>query len=173
MLLRTFIKLSLFLLPALSLTVQAADPVAKAIIENNGIGFSRMEEGQVVAYDTVAAYDQHQIVIADCRAHSVDYQGVTWCFSSADNAKSFQDAAASGRNHYVPFGGGHCSLGLSVGNLVARGDPRTAVRIGNLLVLNGNFDVRTRFLMDSERNLDLARLRYEMALKDGSLAPNE
>jgi len=151
----------------------AAEPVAQAIIANEGIGFSRMEEGRVVAYDTVAAYENHQILVADCNAHSVDDEGVTWCFSSAENTQLFQAATEENRNKYIPFGGGHCAMGLSVGNLVARGDPRTAVRIGNLLVVNGNFDVRTSFLTDSERNLDLARLRYEMALKDGSLAPNK
>jgi len=56
-----------------------------------------------------------------------------------------------------------------MGNLVARGDPRTAVRIGNQLVLNGNFDVRTSFLQDTERNMDNARLRYELALAAGTL----
>ena len=61
---------------------------------------------------------------------------------------------------------------MSRGNLAARGDPRTAVRIGDQLVLNGRFSVRTTFLEDTERNMDNARLRYELALATGNLKPN-
>jgi YHS domain-containing protein len=150
----------------------AADPVADRIINNEGIGFSRLESGQIIAYDTVAAYN-HQIVEADCSAHSVQYRGVTWCFANDENRQIFQTAANEDQSNYIPFDGGHCSLGLAFGNLTARGDPRTAVRIGNQLVLNGNFDVRARFLQDSERNMDMASLRFDMAVRDGSLRPNE
>lgn len=157
----------------ISFSAQAADPVAKAIIENDGIGFSRVDNGEVIAYDTVAAFEDNATVVADCSSYSTDYEGVTWCFSNGENQQLFQAAASQGQSKYVPFGGGHCSLGLAFGNLTARGDPRTAVRIGNQLVLNGNFDVRSRFLQDSERNLDMATLRYELAVKDGSLESNE
>jgi hypothetical protein len=148
----------------------AAQQVPDAIINNEGIGFSRMVDGDVVAYDLVAAYDDHAIVEADCAAFQARAQGVSWCFSSAANAQTFEAATQEdGRNHYLPFVGGHCSMGMSVGNLTARGDPRTAVRIGNQLVLNGNFDVRTSFLQDTERNMDNARLRYELAIAAGNL----
>lgn len=152
----------------------AADAAPQAIIANEGIGFSRMEEGKVIAYDLVAAYDTHQVVIADCSAHKADHQNVTWCFSSAANMDTFVAATGeNGRNPYIPFVGGHCSLGVSLGNFVARGDPRTAVRIGDLLVLNGNLDVRTRFLQDTERNMDNARLQYQLGLANGSMTRND
>ena len=154
-------------------TVAAAQQVPDAIINNNGIGFSRMADGQVVAYDLVAAYDDHSIVEADCASFKAKVQGVDWCFSSAANEQAFEAATQDdGRNHYLPFVGGHCSMGMSMGNLTARGDPRTAVRIGNVLVLNGNFDVRTSFLQDTERNMDNARLRYELAVAAGNLRVN-
>ncbi len=162
-----------FLVSLLSSITAFAQPVAKAIIVNEGIGFSRVEASQVVAYDPVAAYEQHQILTADCNTHSVKYKGVTWCFSSLKNTEMFQAAAVKGNNNYVPFSGGHCALALSFGNLVVPGDPRTAIRIGEQLVLNGNFDARARFLKDSQRNKDLAWLRYEWALKDGGLNANE
>jgi len=41
-----------------------------------------------------------------------------------------------------------------------------------LLVLNGNLDVRTRFLMDTERNMDNARLQYQLGLRNGNMAEN-
>lgn len=168
--LATLATLTIILLPSF---LQAAEPVADAIINNEGIGFSRMDNSRLIAYDTVAAYEDHQVLVADCSAYGVDYRGVTWCFSNGKNQQLFQAAADAGQNTYIPFGGGHCSLGLAFGNLTARGDPRTAVRIGNQLVLNGNFDVRSRFLQDSQRNMDMGTLRYEMALKDGSLRPGE
>src|SRR5690606_40192794 len=98
-----------------------------AIINNDGIGFSRMQDGQLMAYDLVAAYDEHSIVVADCARFKANAQGVNWCFASAANQSSFEAAnEENGRNHYLPFVGGHCAMGMSVGNLTARGDPRTA-----------------------------------------------
>lgn len=142
------------------------------IINNNGIAFSRKDGDQTVAYDPVAAYDQHMISIADCSRFKVDLQGVSWCFASAENAQTFSNATtAEGYNHYVPFGGGHCALGLVFNNLAARGDPRTAIRVGDKLVLNGNFDVRSRFLTNTENNMSQASSNFESAIADGKLVP--
>lgn len=159
----------------LSMTAPAlAQQTPDAIINNDGIGFSRMADGNLVAYDLVAAYDEHMIIEANCADFKSTVQGVNWCFSNAANKTTFEAATQeSGRNKYLPFVGGHCAMGMSVGNLTARGDPRTAVRIGNLLVLNGRFDVRTSFLQDTERNVDNARLRYELALAAGNLKSND
>lgn len=151
-----------------------AQQLPDAIINNDGIGFSRMADGNLVAYDLVAAYDEHMIVEANCGAFKATVQGVGWCFSSAANKTTFEEATQdNGRNLYLPFVGGHCALGMSFGNLMARGDPRTAVRIGNLLVLNGRLDVRTTFLQDTARNMDNARLRYDLALAAGQLKVND
>lgn len=151
-----------------------AQQTPDAIINNDGIGFSRMADGKLMAYDLVAAYDEHMIVEANCSAFKANVQEVSWCFSSAENQSTFEAATQeNGGNKYLPFVGGHCAMGMSVGNLTARGDPRTAVRIGNLLVLNGRFDVRTSFLQDTERNVDNARLRYELAIAAGNLKVND
>ncbi|MDX1490993.1 MAG: hypothetical protein R3332_06885 [Pseudohongiellaceae bacterium] len=164
----------LLLLSLLGSTVVLAQAKPDAIINNQGIGFSRMADGQVIAYDLVEAYDNHTITVADCAAHKAELQGVSWCFASAANKNTFEAATGeNGRNQYLPFVGGHCSLGMSLGNMVARGDPRTAIRIGNQLVLNGNLNVRTSFLQDTERNMDNARLRYQLAIANGDLSPNE
>lgn len=161
---------ALFLVSAPALAQQIPD----AIINNDGIGFSRMADGNLVAYDLVAAYDENMIVEANCTAFKASVQGVNWCFSSAANKTTFEAATQdNGRNKYLPFVGGHCSLGMAFGNLTARGDPRTAVRIGSLLVLNGRFDVRTTFLEDTARNIDNARLRYELAIAAGNLKTND
>ncbi len=155
-------------------TAASAQQVPDAIINNDGIGFSRMADGELVAYDLVSAYDEQAIVVANCGAFKASVQGVSWCFASADNMSTFEAATQeNGRNQYLPFVGGHCAMGVSVGNLTARGDPRTAVRIGNQLVLNGRLDVRTSFLQDTERNMDNARLRYELAIASGNLRVND
>ena len=171
--LATLLLSSLTLLSTMLPSSASAADLPTAIIANEGIGFSRMEEGKVIAYDLVDAYDSHKITVADCAAHKADHQSVTWCFASAENMSKFVAATGdNGRNPYIPFVGGHCSLGMSLGNFVARGDPRTAVRIGDVLVLNGNLDVRTRFLTDTERNMDNARLQYQLGLRNGSMAEN-
>ncbi|MEZ5527873.1 MAG: hypothetical protein R3F26_10140 [Gammaproteobacteria bacterium] len=164
------LALLLLCLPGLALAQQAPD----AIIHVDGIGFARMIDGKRVVFDLVAAYDEHSIVEADCTRFQSSVQGVNWCFASAAHKESFDAATQeNGRNHYLPFVGGHCALGMSVGNLEARGDPRTAVRIGDQLVLNGRFEVRTIFLQDTERNMDNARLRYSLAIDGGKLRVND
>jgi hypothetical protein len=151
-----------------------AQEIPDAIINIDGIGFARMIDDRLVAFDLVAAYDEHAIVEADCSSFKANVKGVSWCFSSASNQATFEAATQeNGNNKYLPFVGGHCALGMSFGNLAARGDPRTAIRIGNLLVLNGRFAVRTQFLEDSERHIDNARLRYELAIAAGNLKVNE
>jgi len=165
--LTTFNLLFVFSAPAV------AQQKPDAIINVDGIGFSRIIDDELVAFDLVAAYDEHSIVEANCSAFKSRIQGVDWCFSSAENQATFDAATQeNGNNQYLPFVGGHCALGMSRGNLAARGDPRTAIRIGNLLVLNGRFSVRTAFLEDTERNMDNARLRYELALAAGNLRKN-
>lgn len=165
-LLTSLTSITLFL-ASLHATAQETHPV---IINNDGIGFTRKDGDLTVAYDPVAAYDQHAIVVADCSRFKVELEGLSWCFSTAENAQAFSAATSvEGDNHYIPFGGGHCALGLVFNNLAARGDPRTAVRIGEHLVLNGNFDVRARFLTDTGANMRQAATNFQTAISEGKL----
>lgn len=155
------------LLVSLHATAQETHPV---IINNDDIGFSRKDGELTVPYDPVAAFDQNTIAVADCSQFKVELKGLSWCFSTAENAQAFSAATTDeGENHYIPFGGGHCALGLVFNNLAARGDPRTAVRIGNHLVLNGNFDVRARFLTDTDTNMTQAATNFQTAISEGKL----
>ncbi len=169
-------KISILLTSLTSVTLLAASLHATAqetqpvFINNDGIGFSRKNGDLTVPYDPVAAYDQHTIAVADCSQFRIELNGLSWCFSSAENAQAFSSATTSaGDNHYLPFGGGHCALGLVFNNLAARGDPRTAVRIGDHLVLNGNFDVRARFLTDTDTNMTQAATNFQTAINEGNL----
>jgi hypothetical protein len=155
------------LFASLHAVAQETHPI---IINNDGIGFSRKDGERTVSYDPVAAFDQHTISVADCSQFKVELQGLSWCFANAENAQAFSAATtAEGENHYIPFGGGHCALGLAFNNLAARGDPRTAIRIGDKLVLNGNFDVRARFLTDTDANMTQANSNFQTAISDGRL----
>lgn len=155
------------LLVSLHATAQETHPV---IINNDDIGFSRKDGELTVPYDPVAAFDQNTIAVADCSQFKVELKGLSWCFSTAENAQAFSAATTDeAENHYIPFGGGHCALGLVFNNLAARGDPRTAVRIGNHLVLNGNFDVRARFLTDTDTNMTQAATNFQTAISEGKL----
>jgi hypothetical protein len=152
-------------------TNAAAQDINPTIISNDGIAFSRKDGEQTIAYDPVAAFNQHTIAAANCAHFKVELQGVSWCFANAVNAQVFTSATTSeGNNHYIPFGGGHCALGLAFNNLAARGDPRTAVRVGDNLVLNGNFDVRSRFLTNTETNMGQASTNFQTAIAEGKLA---
>lgn len=165
---------SLFLFLASLAGVASAQKVPDSIINTDGIGFFRVIDDDLVVFDFVSTYDEYAIVVADCSAFKSRVQGVGGYFSSGKNLSAVDELTQdTGRNHYLPFVGGHCAVGMSMGNLAAKGDPRTAVRIGNQLVLNGRLDVRTSFLRDTERNMDNARLRYELAIAAGNLHVSE
>jgi len=81
----------LFVFSAPAIAQQKPD----AIINVDGIGFSRIIDDELVAFDLDAAYDEHSIVEANCSAFKSRVQGVDWCFSSAENLATF-DAATPG-----------------------------------------------------------------------------
>jgi len=81
-----------------------AQEKSDAIINVDGIGFSRIIDDELVAFDLVAAYDEHSIVEANCSAFKSRLQGVDWCFSSAENQMTFESATRdNGNNQYLPF----------------------------------------------------------------------
>ena len=165
--------ISLFVLTVLPEHVAAEDKRPQEIVAHNGIAFSRVDElsKAVIAYDTVAAYDEHTTKIADCDHFRTSFKGVLWCFTNADNLKKFAEAAKERKNHYVPFGGGYCARGLSNGNF-AEGDPLTHVRAGDDLIVNGSWEVADDFWADPERR-GSARVFYKIALRSGLIVPNE
>lgn len=142
------------------------------IVTNLGVAFSRIdEEKRVVAYDTVSAYDDHTTKVADCARFSSIFRGAKWCFSNGENQRKFSVASASTLNQYVPFGGGYCARGLSNGNFAA-GDPRTHIRAGNDLIVNGSWTVSDNFFDDMSARRATARMMYRMAQQNGLLVPN-
>jgi len=159
---------------ALCPAVASAEEKLTEIVTNEGVAFSRIdkESKQLEVYDTVAAYDDHATKLADCAKYSVKFKGAKWCFVGPENQKKFEEAAKDRNNRYVPFGGGYCARGLSNGNF-AKGDPRTHVRAGADMVVNGSWAVADSFWDKASSLLAAARVTYKMALRHGDLVPNE
>jgi hypothetical protein len=163
----------LIVLTVLSGRAAAEDKKPQEIVAHNGIAFSSIDEKSkaVIAYDTVAAYDEHTTKIGDCDRFQTPFKGVLWCFANADNLKKFVEAAKERKNNYVPFGGGYCARGLSNGNF-AEGDPLTHVRAGEDLIVNGSWEVADDFWNDAERR-GAARVFYKVAIRTGLIVLNE
>lgn len=151
-------------------------------IANHGVAMSRLNHGKVITYDPVAAFHD-QIVVADCTRHQTEYRGVTWCFASATNLKEFvaQETVAKRalRKKFLPMFGGRCSYGTSNGNLAARGDPRTALRVrfgerpqDERVFLNGSFNARAKFFGRAEWRIGQALSHWWTAQHLGLLVPN-
>jgi hypothetical protein len=173
---KTFMRMAVWLSMAVVFwpVIASAEEKLTEIVTNEGIAFSRIDKDskQLEVYDTVAAYDDHATTLADCARHSIQFKGAKWCFSSSVNRKKFEEAMKDRNNRYVPFGGGYCARGLSNGNF-AKGDPRTHVRAGTDMVLNGSWAVADTFWDKASSLLAAGRVTYTMALRHGDIVPND
>lgn len=141
------------------------------IVANQGVAFSRLDDDKkLVVYDPVAAYDDHTTAVADCARFKASFKAVAWCFANEGNLKKFEEAAKERVNKYIPFGGGYCARGLSNGNF-AHGDPRTHVRAGSDLIVNGSWAVADDFFDDLSRRAS-ARVFYRLSQRIGLLVQN-
>lgn len=187
------LMLSLFFAALCSTVALAAEP-RPAIFVIDGKAFAYqdvIEEGKegrpakrgpVVVLDIVAAHDHNPHVVADCEKFSKAHKGATWCFASEENRKLFTESIdAEGDSPFEPAFGGYCAIGLSrMNQMVPGGDPRTAVLIasvsrdaGAVLVLNGSFNARVRFLADTNGRMLLAETGYMTQLRSKVLVPND
>ncbi len=133
-------------------------------------------------WDVVAALDEQSLTEADCSKWSVLFKGVTWCFSSETNLKTFENATGiEGQNRYEPFLGGRCVLGTSWGIPAATGDPRTfrVIKIGNkpTLHLQSHNKWWSEYLKDEKENRARAALAHRIYVNVGAItlyeAPKE
>lgn len=160
---------SCMVIPVVAMATEDKRP---EIVAHQGIGFSRIDDqNRVIAYDPVAAFDGHRTAIADCGQFATSFKSVTWCFESEESKQRFIEASKERVNQYVPFGGGYCARGLSNGNF-APGDPRTHVRAGKELIVNGSWAVADDFFDDATRRAP-ARVMYRLSQRSGLLVPND
>lgn len=141
------------------------------ILTFEGKAFSWEVDNKVVTWDPVAALDNRELLVGDCGRFNISYKGATWCFASEENKGKFEKRMTAFRNIYVPFAGGRCAYGVVRNARDPKGDPRTFVRIGDELVLNGNFDARDSFLLDTQHGMSQARMYFTDALRAGEITP--
>ncbi|MDX1756028.1 MAG: YHS domain-containing (seleno)protein [Marinobacter sp.] len=129
-------KILLLAATLLAATVAWADksPVYTGLLSNTGAG----------GYDVVAYFEQRQAVPGSSD-FTVEYQGATWRFSSAEHQARF----AANPEHFAPAYGGYCAWAVSQGYL-AKGDPEYWTIVDDRLYLNFSQDIQDRWLKDTE-----------------------
>lgn len=101
-------------------------------------------------HDAVAYFTQGKNVKGTAD-HAVVHEGVTYWFSSADNAAAFKRAPAK----FAPQFGGYCTNGIAYG-IPWGGDADTFRIIDGKLYIFGGKDSRNYFSMDEKQNLERA-----------------
>lgn len=97
--------------------------------------------------DAVAYFDKKGPVKGKA-AHSVDWNGATWRFASAENAAKFQANPSA----YAPVFGGYCAYAASLGYL-APTQPEAWTIYEGKLYLNANLRARELWLKDVPGNI--------------------
>lgn len=114
--------------------------------------------GAIRGYDPVAYFTQGKPVKGD-RRFSLDYQGATWRFASAENRDRF--AAEPGR--YAPQYGGYCAWAVSQG-YTASVDPDAWRIVNDKLYLNYSTGVQKRWSQDVPGNIAKADANWPTVL---------
>jgi len=146
---RLFLRLALAATITLSLggTALIASGGAQAF-EQGSISAINVEAGNVIlhGYDSVA-YFAGTATQGEAQ-FSVEYQGVSYRFASAENMKTFQASPAQ----YVPQYGGFCALGTALGKKLDV-DPTQFRVVDGKLYLNLNADVFKKWAEDVPGNI--------------------
>jgi YHS domain-containing protein len=95
-------------------------------------------------------------------AWQIDWRGVTWVFSSAENLAVFE----SDPHCYVPQFGGHCAFGMSEAMLIAP-DPRAFVVHDERLYLMASTDYRDLWLADPADRIMRGRANWAILTSNG------
>ena len=162
------------------------------IMTRDGKGFTfqeRLKEGEkepnknpIVVFDVVSVWQNAQRVreprVANCDKFQTTLKGVTWCFVNKANMDKFTAATdKDGKNSFVPFVGGRCTLAVANGMLDIYGDPRTAriVRgdFGPILVLHGSKKWWPLFNEKKSLWLAVATSNWNMSRSPGPIIPND
>ena len=115
-----------------SLAASAEPPVYTGVFSSRAVS----------GYDTVAYFTEGKPVKGD-KAHSTEYNGATWLFSSADNLAAFE----ADPERYAPQFGGYCAWAVSQG-YTASADPDNWAIVDDKLYLNYNDDVQATWNED-------------------------
>lgn len=107
----------------------------------------------IKGYDPVAYFTESKAVKGD-KQHTVEWNGASWYFASADNAELFKAEPEK----YAPQYGGYCAYAVSQG-ITAKIDPQAWTIDNGKLYLNYNKSVldrwnedRTNHIIDADKN---------------------
>ncbi|WP_299842131.1 YHS domain-containing (seleno)protein [uncultured Roseovarius sp.] len=138
---RKFVKFSAAL-PALGLLSRPAFAAKPEIYASGGVAIN--------GYDAVAYFQEAAPVPGDA-AYTVEWKGVIWQFSRAEN----RDAFAAAPDDFAPQYGGYCAYALSKG-AIAKTSPDAWTVHGGKLYLNYDVSVRSIWQQDIPGNISLA-----------------
>ncbi|MBL7847516.1 MAG: YHS domain-containing protein [Cyclobacteriaceae bacterium] len=118
------------------------------------------DNGAIDGYDAVGFFKEGKPVKGD-KNFSTEWNGATWCFSSAENLEAFK----ANPEQYAPQYGGYCAYGTADGHLSpTQADTWTIV--DGKLYFNYNQDVKARWMQDQKGYIEKADLNWP-ALKAG------
>ncbi|MBC8269827.1 MAG: YHS domain protein [Rhodospirillaceae bacterium] len=128
------------------LLVMAAGPVV-AFEQTNKSYFGGLALG---GYDAVAYFTKAR-AMKGMDAHTLEWNGARWLFSSAANRERF----AANPETFAPQYGGYCSNQMSLGNL-SDIDPHVWRMIDNKLYLFGHQEGRVRWADEVDQKINAA-----------------
>ncbi|WP_435235939.1 YHS domain-containing (seleno)protein [Psychromonas sp. PT13] len=143
-------KKLMFLLFLFSSSVFAADAIYTPWHNNLAIR----------GYDTVAYFTENAPVKGK-KAHSMEWQGATWRFSSNENLALFK----ANPEKYAPQYGGYCAYAVANGSLASI-EPEQFTILNDKLYLNYNADVQQQWLEKRDAYIELADKKWPSILND-------
>ena len=113
------------------------------------------EDGVAIrGYDPVAYFDQGEPVEGSAE-HSLEWQGVTWHFASADHRSTFEQNPQK----YAPAYGGYCAYAVAKDQL-ASVDPTAWKIVDGKLYLNYSKSVQDKWEQDIPGYIETAEMNW-------------
>ncbi len=131
-------------------------PVANAVKPEI---YSSFIDGAINGYDPVAYFTEGKPVKGKS-AHTFDYKGAAWKFSSEQNKQAFMDSPEK----YTPQYGGYCSYAVANGT-TASTDPDAWTIHDGKLYLNYSISVRAKWSEDIPGNIRKANAHWPGVLE--------
>ena len=145
------ISLALFLgLLAFAPTAWAIDPIYTGYFSSKAVS----------GYDTVAYFTEGKPVEGS-DAHTYEWMGATWLFSSAENLERFMAEP----ERYAPQYGGYCAYAVSRGS-TASTDPTAWKIVDDKLYLNYSHSVKAQWEEDIPGNIAKADANWPTLLAE-------
>ena len=105
-------------------------------------------------YDPVAYFEQGEPVEGSAE-HSLEWQGVTWHFASADHRRAFQQNPEK----YAPAYGGFCAYAVANDQLASI-DPTAWKIVDGTLYLNYSTDIQKQWEQDIPGYIEQAEINW-------------